>query len=134
LSSSEFGPSDSSRPRVFSYPDATVVCGKPQFSDQRQDTLENPVVILEVLAPSTEAFDRARKFESYRQIESLRAYVLIAQDHMHVEVFTKSPEGWTLSEASGKDRSLRVEFLDVSVPLSALYENVDFEIPQSALE
>ena len=66
--------------REYSYPDVVVVCGQPQFRDSREDTLLNPLVIVEVLSPSTEAYDRGDKLLRYRQIESLTDYVLISQD------------------------------------------------------
>ncbi len=73
---------------LYTYPDVTVVCGTPQFDDKEFDTLLNPTVIIEVLSPSTEKYDRGKKFEHYRSIPSLREYVLIAQDEMRVQLYT----------------------------------------------
>jgi Uma2 family endonuclease len=86
---------------LYTYPDVTVVCGERKFLDDRRDTLLNPSVIVEVLSPSTEAYDRGRKFDHYRALESLRAYLLIASDHMHVDLFTPTPAGqWLLTPAA----------------------------------
>ena len=69
---------------LFTYPDVVVVCGQAQFDDSHRDTLLNPTLIVEVLSESTEAYDRGRKFEHYRKLESLAEYVLIAQHRLHV--------------------------------------------------
>ena len=111
--------------RLFTYPDLTVVCGKQQFSDERQDTLLNPQLIVEVLSPSTEAYDRGTKFQYYREIESLREYLLIAQDKARIELFSRQTGGlWTLSEAIGQGSTLRLAALDCVLPLSEVYEEV----------
>src|SRR4051812_40698878 len=61
---------------LYTYPDVVAVCDKPQFADEVTDTLLNPVLVVEVLSPSTEAYDRGRKFDHYKTIESLREYLL----------------------------------------------------------
>jgi Uma2 family endonuclease len=63
---------------LYAYPDVVVVCGEPRFEDEHLDTLLNPTVIVDVLSPSTEAYDRGEKFAQYRKLASLREYVLIA--------------------------------------------------------
>lgn len=84
---------------VFTYPDVTVVCGRPTFTDDRHDTLLDPLVIIEVLSDSTEAYDRGKKFAHYRGIASLRHYVLVAQDQPLIELYTRQGDGtWTLSD------------------------------------
>jgi Uma2 family endonuclease len=78
-----------------------VVCGKPQFLDGHTDTLLNPTLIVEVLSPSTEAYDRGRKFEHYRSLASLRQYLLVASERTETELRTRQPDGqWLLSFAS----------------------------------
>jgi Uma2 family endonuclease len=86
---------------LFSYPDVVVVCGEPQFYDERRDILTNPTVIFEVLSPSTEAYDRDEKFLRYRtQIEALREYVLVSQHRSLVEHYVRQPDGsWSYSSA-----------------------------------
>jgi Uma2 family endonuclease len=111
----------------YSYPDVTVVCGEPQFLDEKRDTLLNPTVIVEVLSPTTEAWDRGGKFEQYRQRESLQEYVLIAQDRAHVERFTRQPGGqWLLSEVNGLEGTLSLPSLGCELTLSQIYHRVEF--------
>ena len=74
---------------LYTYPDVMVICGKPAVIDAHVDTVTNPVVIIEVLSPSTEGYDRGRKFESYRAIPSLMEYLAVSQHRMHVEIHTR---------------------------------------------
>src|ERR1019366_2678061 len=86
---------------LYAYPDTVIVCGEPQFLDATQDTLLNPTVIVEVLSPSTEAYDRGRKFELYRAIPSLTHYLLVSPERMSAELFTRQEEGrWLLDRKS----------------------------------
>jgi len=83
----------------FVYPDASVVCGRPQYQDEQIDTLLNPRIIVEVLSPSSEAYDRGDKFTNYRKLASMNHYILAAQDKPFVEVYTRSENGvWELRE------------------------------------
>jgi Uma2 family endonuclease len=74
---------------LYTYPDASVVCGRPAFEDDKLDTLLNPLIIVEVLSESTEDYDRGTKFTNYRTIASLRDYVLISTDKVLVEYHTR---------------------------------------------
>lgn len=112
---------------LYTYPDAAVLCGKPAYSDQRQDTLLNPTVIVEVLSPSTEAYDRGRKFEHYRTIESLRQYLLISSDRVHADLFTLQDGRWVLTSADGSQDALELESIGCRLRLADLYEKVEFE-------
>ena len=86
---------------LYTYPDVSVVCSEPQFEDPAADTLLNPVVIIEVLSPSTERYDRGKKFQHYRMLGSLQEYVLIAQDSYRIERFTRQPDdNWLLADAA----------------------------------
>jgi Uma2 family endonuclease len=109
---------------MYTYPDIVVVCGDAQFEDAAVDTLLNPTLIVEVLSPSTEAYDRGAKFGYYRQAPSLREYVLIAQDRMLVEQYVRADAGWLLTETS--DPAARVEFpaIGCAAPLSEIYRKV----------
>jgi Uma2 family endonuclease len=96
---------------VFTYPDVSVVCGEPELTDEQGDTLLNPVVIIEVLSDTTEAYDRGKKFEHYRKIASVQHYVLVAQSQALVELYTRQGDGiWTLADRR----------LDDAVALSAI--------------
>lgn len=112
----------------YTYPDVTVVCGESQFDDKQKDVLLNPTVIIEVLSPSTEGFDRGLKFQRYREIDSLQEYILIAQDSPHIERFLRQGNGqWLLSEADGLDASLELTSIGCTLKLEEVYEQVSFE-------
>jgi Uma2 family endonuclease len=113
---------------LYTYPDVVVVCGDISFADDRKDTVTNPTLLIEVLSPSTEAYDRGFKTEQYRKIESLREYVLVSQSRPHIEVFSKSPSvQWVLSEYTGLDTTCRLDSVDCSIPLAEIYNKVVFE-------
>jgi Uma2 family endonuclease len=84
----------------YLYPDVVVTCGHEEFEDDRFDTLANPLVIIEVLSPSTEAYDRGRKFLLYQSIPSLVEYVLVSQSPRRLEAFRKQPDGSWLYHSS----------------------------------
>ena len=112
---------------LYAYPDVTVVCDPPQFLENRQDTLLNPTLIIEVLSPSTEAYDRGRKFERYRTIESLRQYLLIAQDRIQADLYTRqSEEKWVLTSRSGREDFVELESVGCRLSLAECYERVVF--------
>ncbi len=86
------------QPTSYFYPDIVVVCGEPRFEDDTFDTLINPVLIVEVLSPSTAAFDRGEKFEHYKQLDSLQEYMLISQNRVHVERYLRRDTQWIPTE------------------------------------
>jgi Uma2 family endonuclease len=114
--------------RLHTYPDVTVACGNILFEDEHVDTLLNPTVIFEVLSPSTEHDDRGRKWASYRTIESLREYILVAQDAPRVEHHLRQAEGsWLLTEMHQLDDVLELPSIACRLPLSEIYAKVDFQ-------
>jgi Uma2 family endonuclease len=114
--------------RKFFYPDVTVVCGELQFHDRRRDIILNPVVIIEVLSKSTEAFDRGAKFQAYQTLDSLKEYVLVAQDKPFVEQFVRQADGkWTYTAVAGLEGSLSLPSVECTLSLSAVYSKVDFD-------
>jgi Uma2 family endonuclease len=113
----------------YTYPDVVVACGKQEFLDGVLDTLTNPALIVEVLSPSTEAYDRGEKFLHYRAIETLQEYVLVAQDKPLVERFVRHGEFWHLAIVSGLDGSLELTSVGCTIPLREIYENVEFPAP-----
>ena len=118
----------------FKYPDVVVVCGKPEMHDARKDLLLNPLVIIEVLSPSTEAVDRGEKFDLYQAIPSLKYYVLIAQDRAHLTVLTRqSNTHWNLELITDLNASLVIPDLDCQIPLHEIYERVEFPAPRPML-
>jgi Uma2 family endonuclease len=111
---------------LYTYPDFTIVCGQSQFIDlDKRDTLVNPTVIIEILSPSTERYDRGLKFQHYRTIESLHEYMLIAQDKYHIERFTRQENNeWVLSEAIGIESSIPIASIQAHMRLDDVYEQV----------
>jgi Uma2 family endonuclease len=113
---------------LYTYPDATIVCGELLFDDDHRDTLLNPTVIVEVLSDSTEKYDRGKKSNHYRQIASLKELILIAQDRSHVERFTRQPNGdWLFHEQKELTADFELKSLGISIAISELYRGVKFE-------
>jgi len=110
---------------LYTYPDFAVACPPIFFEDAEVDTLLNPVILGEVLSPSTEAYDRGRKFAQYRRLESLREYILLAQDEVRVERYVRQGDLWVLSEVSGLDAILSLESIGYSVRLADVYRKVE---------
>ena len=112
---------------LYTYPDITIICGNEQYEDESEDILLNPIIIIEVLSPSTEKYDRGKKFHQYRSILALREYILIAQDEYHIEKFTRQSDNtWVFSEAIGRDGSLELRTIQCTLRLEEVYEKVDF--------
>ena len=112
---------------LYTYPDIVVVCDAPQYGDGRHDTVLNPALIVEVLSPSTEAYDRGFKFAQYRALESLREYALVSQAEPLVEIFRRQPGGdWLLSESAGIDAVCRFDSVGCTVAMKDVYDKVTF--------
>jgi Uma2 family endonuclease len=110
---------------LYTYPDASVVCGPSKSVGDADDTIVNPVLLAEVLSDSTEAYDRGRKSEQYRQIPSLREYLLISQKERHVESMVRGEKQWSLHEASGANATIELPSLGITLSLSEIYLKVD---------
>ena len=112
---------------LFTYPDVVVVCGEPRLLDSELDTLLNPTVIVEVLSPTTEAYDRGRKFGHYRTIESLSAYLMVASELISAELYTRQPDNrWKLTEeASRLEDTFEIESIGCRLKLADIYEKVE---------
>ncbi len=113
---------------LFSYPDITIVCGDPKFHDEKKDVILNPTVIIEVLSPTTEAYDRSEKFAQYRTIQSLRDYLLIAQDRPCLEHFVrqKGKRLWLYNVEAELTSSIWIESIKCELRLADVYELVAF--------
>jgi Uma2 family endonuclease len=112
---------------LYSYPDVAVACGNPRFEDADVDTLLNPTVLIEVLSDSTEAYDRGMKFQQYRQLASLREYVLVSQKTPLCERYLRQgSDAWMYLPVMGLDGSLHLESIDVRIPMSEIYLSVKF--------
>ena len=110
----------------YTYPDVVVACGGPQFIDGQLDTLLNPTVVMEVLSPATANDDRSWKFAHYRRLETLTDYVMLSQFQPFIEHYTRRENQWVLTEVVGLDAVLKVPSLECDLPLSAIYERVEF--------
>ncbi len=108
----------------FLYPDAMVVCGELEKSETEKNSIINPVVIIEVLSKSSASYDRGDKFYYYRQIPSLREYILIDQEKVLVELFKREGKLWHIKRIEGLSHLLEIENLGVQIPLSIVYEGV----------
>lgn len=111
----------------YFYPDIGVVCDEPRFEDDVFDILLNPVVIIEVLSPSTEVYDRGEKFSHYRQIESLQEYILVSQDKVNVERFLRKPDEWGYTYFQELDQHLPLSSIHCDLPWQEIYERITFE-------
>jgi Uma2 family endonuclease len=115
--------------RKFVYPDVHVICGPPQFDprDRTRQTVTNPRVVVEVLSPTTEAYDRGTKFDRYRELPSFEEYVLVAQDSASVQTFFRQPDGtWLFTPFAGIDAVVEIRCLGVDLRLAEVYAGVEF--------
>ena len=108
----------------YFYPDIIVICGEQRFEDDTFDTLLNPILVIEVLSPSTAAFDRGEKFEHYKQLASLQEYILISQDKVRVEHYRRQGTRWLHSTFQSLEDMLSLPSIECEVPLQAIYRRV----------
>lgn len=111
----------------YLYPDVSVVCDKPRFEDDVLDTFLNPIIVIEVLSPSTESYDRGEKAERYKKLESLKEYILISQDQLNVEHYTVEEGIWSVKKLNDLNDTLRLTSVEAELPLQQLYRFVEFE-------
>jgi Uma2 family endonuclease len=117
-----------SKTGLYAYPDVMIVCGEPVFADGHQDIVTNPLVVIEVLSPSTADYDRGGKFAHYRSVDTMREYVVVAQSRPYIEYHTREADGsWRLIEIAGLDQSLRLRSVAAEVPLDIIYGRVAFD-------
>lgn len=112
----------------YRYADMSALCGEPRFeSIGGVEALTNPTLIIEVLSPSTEGYDRGEKFKQYKSIESFREYLLVAQQHPHVTQIVKQADGsWIYRDFAELSNILKLESLDCELTLSEIYQDVSF--------
>jgi Uma2 family endonuclease len=115
--------------RLYTYPDVIVVGEEPQVLDKRRDNLLNPGLIVEVLSPSTEAYDRGRKFDHHRTIDSLKEYLLVSADRIHADLYTRQPDGrWLLTSAGAVEDSLDLLSVGCRQSQSELYAGIELAV------
>lgn len=111
------------RTGLATYPDAAIVCGEPEHDPESRITCTNPAVIVEVLSPSSEKYDRGAKREHYLQIDSLRQYVIIAQNRRHAEQWTREADGVWVHREIGPEGEIVIETIGQSFSLAELYSS-----------
>ena len=119
----------------YFYPDVVVVCEEPRFEDDVFDILLNPIILVEVLSPSTELYDRREKFAHYRQLVSLQEYVLVSQDKVLVEHYrrqekqgtaTVTGKDWIFTNFQELEEKLSLTSIQCELPLQEIYERITF--------
>jgi Uma2 family endonuclease len=114
--------------KLYSYPDATVVCGEAKFEDSAETTLLNPTVLVEVLSLSTESRDRGLKWARYQKLDSLRDYLLVEQNSAHIDHYARQADGsWRMLPLDGLDAEVQLSGAPATLPLSEVYEHISFE-------
>jgi Uma2 family endonuclease len=112
--------------RLITYPDVTVVCGKPEYTDEKRDTVANPTLLIEVLSPSTEAHDRGKKANLYRFIPSLLEFLLINQCPVEIDHYRRLPDGtWQIVALREMSDSVQLDSLGCSFPVAEVYEGIE---------
>jgi Uma2 family endonuclease len=110
---------------LYTYPDVVAVCGVPEYMDDEHDTLLNPTLIVEVLSPSTESYDRGSKFAQYRRLPSLREYILVSQNLVVVECFTRQGDQWILTILDKRSSVVSLASVGCDISLAEIFRRVD---------
>jgi len=112
---------------LYTYPDISVICGKTETTDDKLDTVTNPAVIIEILSATTRNYDRGNKFALYRQIPTLKEYILIDSENISVEQFSKTADvSWILTEYKNINSSFTIPALQLSLSLASIYKGLIF--------
>jgi len=107
------------------YPDVMILCDPPELHDDRKDCVSNPTAVVEVLSPSTEAYDRGAKFECYRTLDSLQHYLLIAQDRVSIDLYSRGSDGrWVLEASNRLDGSVALDTIGCDLAIADIYAKV----------
>jgi Uma2 family endonuclease len=113
---------------IYTYPDVMVVAGEPEYFNRRNDTITNPKAIIEVLSNSTKGYDRGGKFEIYRTISTFEEYLLISQNRIHVEQFSKTAnKRWSMQEHDEDDEIITLTSVEFKIPIVDIYNKVILE-------
>jgi Uma2 family endonuclease len=109
----------------YVYPDLSIVCGESKFDETAFATLTNPQCVIEILSPTTEAYDRGEKFRQYRRIPTLREYLLVAQDSARIDQYWQQSDAiWRFTDVEGLDANLALKTIDCELLLREVYERV----------
>jgi Uma2 family endonuclease len=112
---------------LYTYPDVVAVCGPARFDHAKKTTLVNPTVVIEVLSPSTELYDRTRKLDHYKAIESLVEIALVAQDHARIDLLRRVEDRWEWTTCLDLEDVLRLESVGCEIPLARVYDRVELQ-------
>jgi len=114
---------------LYTYPDLSAVCGAQHFEDEQEDTLLNPNLIVEILSESTQHYDRGAKFALYRQLPSLREYLLVSQWEARIEQYYLGADSvWRFRDIVGLQSQLDLDSVSITIPLAEIYENVELPL------
>ena len=108
------------------YSDAMIFDGRPQLNGDRKDEALNPILVVEVLSPSTEEYDRTNKFRMYQSIPSFCEYLLVRQNKVFVERYSKQKQIWTYSNFDDLDQSILLESVNIDLAIADIYRDVEF--------
>ena len=109
---------------LYTYPDVLVACPPIEWDREHMDMLANPVVLVEVLSPTTELYDRNEKWARYQQLSSLQHYLLVAQNRVQVDHFSRDAQGWRVETVTDIDGEVRLEAIEVALRLRDVFERV----------
>jgi Uma2 family endonuclease len=119
----------------YTYPDIVIACEEEKFEDKEEDVLLNPMVIIEILSDTTEAYDRGKKFSHYQYIGSFVEYILVSQDSYKIERFLRQEDNkWIYEEFHNIDDSLTIESIDCRLPMNETYRKLEFEKNEASLD
>jgi len=116
---------------LYTYPDITIVCGKTELLDNKFDTLKNPTVLIEVLSDSTEKYDRGQKFSFYREIPSLKEYILVSSKTMKIEKFKRLEDGNYLYIESNEHQPFPIDSIKMNLNLEDVYNKIDWTLVEN---
>lgn len=112
---------------IYVYPDMSVVCGKPVFSDKKRSMLTNPTFVLEVLSETSADYDKGQKMEYYQSLPSVQAYLMLEQDKASTILYTRNEAGWQLTRFNGLEAIVPLASIGCNLALSEAYFNINFE-------
>ena len=111
----------------FVYPDFSVVCGDDKYSDDKEMTLINPTLCVEVMSPSSAGYDQGMKSNYYRSLPSLQHYLIIDQDQIFVKLYTRQADGWLLKEYRDLEATIPLKAIEINLPVSEIYRDIMFD-------
>ncbi|MBX3257076.1 MAG: Uma2 family endonuclease [Chitinophagaceae bacterium] len=114
--------------KFFTYADISIICGEPETLNDDNWNVLNPVVIIEILSPSTKNYDRGEKFKLYRDIPTLKEYILVDSESLHIEIFRLNESNhWELEEYSPAEEALYIRTINENIPIADMYKGVRLE-------